>query len=88
MIKKKLIATWTVNKSFGITLHHTLAKMLIDNIVKPKWVVDHDGCLGLRILGVNLVYYKHPEPTVSFQGGWRYTEELEFGEVILTELRE
>lgn len=71
-----------VEKAMRTPIHQVAAKIFIKHAIRPKWIVDHDGCLGLRIFGVNLVYYKHPEPMVSFLGGWRTAEKREFGEVV------
>ena len=58
-------------------------KKFIYWMLKPRWIVDNDNCLGLRLcrLGLNLVYYKWPEPMISTDG-WRFAAKREFGETI------
>ena len=63
---------------------------MIDNILnfifcrvlRARWIKDSENCLGLRIAGVNLIYYKWPDPTVSVEPGWSFAEKREFGESI------
>ena len=66
------------------------------NVLRPRWIVNGIGEMGLRILGVNLYYYKWPEPLVyeRYPNGstgdsdaarrWRVAHKREFGETVQT----
>ncbi len=55
----------------------------IVNILKPRWIVTAEGDLGLRLLGINFIYYKWPEPMYSITE-WRYADKREFGESVIS----
>ena len=56
---------------------------LVSVILRPRWVVNlQEGDCGLRIWGVNLWYYKWPEPMIAPEAPWRYADKREFGEVV------
>lgn len=61
---------------------------LVDRLLQPTWVVltDNEGQeeVGIRILGVNFLYYKWPEALVADPGEykWRLPHKREFGESI------
>ena len=52
------------------------------NLLRARWIVGEENELGLRIMGVNLIYYKWPEPMMSESKEWRFAEKREFGETI------
>lgn len=56
-------------------------KRIIFWLLHPRWIVNDAGELGIRVLGVNLWYYKWPEPMLA-DYGWRYAEKREFGECV------
>ena len=60
-------------------------KKLLSKYLKKtsRWIVDEEGCLGIRVLGVNMFYYKWPEPLIC-KGNYRVINKREFGEVIQT----
>ncbi len=72
----------------------TLTEKFIKEFLGAKWTVSlpnplegncGGGELGLEIMGVNLQYYKWPEPMIVVrQNGydWRVADKREFGEVI------
>lgn len=50
-------------------------RMWLIRILNPKWVIDSDGDFGLRILGVNVIYYKRRrDPVITDDPGWRYVD--------------
>ena len=61
---------------------------------RPRWVVNEDGEMGIRIFGVNLWYYKWETPLIAWDwvrsegeekseyANWRYAEKREFDEVV------
>lgn len=55
---------------------------LIDQIMKPRWIVRNNE-LGFRIMGINFMYYKWPDPTPDFDT-YRIMNKREFGDVINT----
>ena len=64
------------------------------NIFKARWVSillndspDNKRDLGLRIMGVNLMYYKWPDPIVCDpkESTWRVMNKREFGKSIMAE---
>lgn len=63
-------------------------KWLFNKVLKPIWIINGDEELGLRILGTNLWYYKHPTPMIAetgcSKGTWKTTRKREFGEVVLS----
>lgn len=61
-------------------------KKLIFWLLKPRWIVEDDGSMGLRLcrLGLNLIYYKWPEPMIGTQP-YRFAEKREFGETVKSE---
>ena len=63
-----------------------MKKFIVERIMKARWIVNTDGELGIRICGINMWYYKWPEPMVAETGcdggSWRYADKREFGEVI------
>jgi len=55
---------------------------LIELILHPRWVVDDEGCLGLRIRpGINFIYHKWPDPVITYEK-LREIEKREFGESV------
>ena len=60
-------------------------KKFIFWLLRPRWIVEDDRSLGLRLcnLGLNLTYYKWPEPMIGSQP-YRFAEKREFGETIKT----
>lgn len=67
-----------------------MIKFIVDKIIKPVWIVGigegNHGELGIRILGINLWYYKWPEPmhvSNSYKPyAWKIADKREFGETI------
>lgn len=51
----------------------------ISKILRPRWIKSaRSEELGIRILGVNIYYYKRKEPVI-YAGPFRYVDEKEFG---------
>lgn len=59
---------------------------ILKRIARPQWVTITDDEdreeLAFRIFGVNFGYYKHPDPFVWTQPGWRPIRKREYGEAI------
>jgi hypothetical protein len=57
---------------------------LLFKIGNPYWIVNQDGEMGFRILGVNFWYYKWPDPMLDLEKEytWRIMEKREFGETV------
>lgn len=65
-----------------------LVKFFVDKVLRPRWVVCTDnGEMGLRVLGVNLWYYKWPEPMVAPSYPWKVAGKREFGETVKSQIR-
>ena len=70
-----------------------MKEFLVRKIMNPKWIVNSHGELGIRVFGINLWYYKWPEPMISEDGigepgsWWTYAEKREFGEVVKSIIR-
>ena len=63
----------------------------VDKILRPKWIVNEYGEMGIRILGVNCYYYKWDTPLIyEIHPGdnplpkWRIAYKREFGEAIIS----
>ena len=63
-----------------------LIEWFVIDVLRARWVVTdgngeecEDGEFGLRIAGVNLWYYKWPEPMIATSYKWRFAEKREFG---------
>lgn len=57
-------------------------RWFVEKVLKPRWIKSpNTEELGLRILGVNIYYYKRSEPIVEV-GSFRYVREKEFGHTI------
>ena len=56
-----------------------MLKKFIFWLLRPRWIVEDDRSLGLRLcnLGLNLTYYKWPEPIIGTQP-YRFAEKREF----------
>jgi hypothetical protein len=60
-------------------------KKFIEKVMKPRWIVNVNDELGIRILGINFWYYKWPDPIINGTdeyATWRIADKREFGEVI------
>ena len=54
-------------------------------VFRARWIVslgEDSGELGLRIMGVNLWYYKWEDPMIAYNRPWRFATKREFGEVV------
>lgn len=64
-------------------------KTIVETMLKPRWIINRTGELGIRVCGINMWYYKHDIPMIAECsddfGEWRVIEKREFGEVILSE---
>ena len=57
-------------------------RWFVEKILKPRWIKSTTTEeFGLRILGVNIYYYKRSVPIVGV-GHFRYVGEKEFGHTI------
>lgn len=59
-----------------------IVKWFVALVLLPRWIVNEYGELGLRIGGINLWYYKWPDPIIGGYKAWRVIEKREFGETI------
>ncbi len=59
-----------------------MLKWLIEKLLRPRWVVNEHGDLGLRVGGINFWYYKWPDPIIGGYKTWRVMDKREFGESI------
>lgn len=68
-----------------------MKKWIVENILKARWIVNGNGEMGIRVLGINMWYYKLPEPLIaqneigdppSEYDTWRIADKREFGEVV------
>ena len=63
---------------------------IIENVVKPIFIVNEIGELGIRVFGVNCYYYKRAEPLIyglgNMQPRWRPVFKREFGECVISKL--
>jgi len=58
-------------------------KKLLVWLLRPHWIVEEDGSMGLRLrtLRLNLVYYKWPDPLIGTLRH-RLAYKREFGETV------
>lgn len=56
--------------------------LIVEVILKPRWIANEDNELGLSIRGIQFYYYKWSDPTIKFHSKYRIMEKREFGEVI------
>lgn len=65
-------------------------RFVVEHIIRPRWVVNSDNEMGIRIFGVCCYYYKHSEPLI-YSGNdpespsWDFARKREFGEVVKSE---
>ena len=57
-------------------------KWLVEKVLRPRWIVNSEGDLGLRVGGINFWYYKWPDPIIGCYKVWRVMGKREFGESI------
>lgn len=59
------------------------------SVLRARWIIGSDNDLGLRIMGVNLYYYKSSKPIVSFdEVEYREVYNKEFGHSITPPAKE
>lgn len=63
-------------------MKNKLLNYIFINLLRSRWIAGEENELGLRIVGVNLIYYKWPEPIVSDSDKWRFAGKREFGEIV------
>lgn len=62
-----------------------MIKFFVEKIMKARWIVNSSGEMGIRVFGINLWYYKWPEPLVGQSDDspyWRVAEKREFDETV------
>lgn len=63
-----------------------MKEFFVRKVMKVRWIVNSSGEMGVRVFGINLWYYKWPEPMIAETGcdggTWRYAEKREFGETV------
>jgi len=63
-------------------------KWIVEKIVKPIFIVNEYGELGVRVFGVNCYYYKRETPlfygTHDNEPRWRHIFKREFGECVIS----
>lgn len=68
--------------------HTPLWSNFIAWLLRARWIVNSGGEMGIRVLGVNLFYYKYDTPIIyGAQGecsGWRPVFKREFGECVIS----
>lgn len=63
----------------------------VDRILRPRWIVNEYGEMGIRILGVNCYYYKYDTPMIyetdpfTHPPKWRVAYKREFGETVISQ---
>jgi len=58
-------------------------RWIVARLMRPVWIVSVEGELGLRILGLNLLYHGSSRPLIGLhEEYWREVGRAEFGEVI------
>jgi len=66
-----------------------MMRWFVEKVLRPRWIVNGGGELGLRILGVNVCYYKYDTPIYYDANGecgpWRYALKREFGECVISQ---
>ena len=65
----------------------SLIKLWVFWLLKPRWIVEDDGSMGLRLcrIRLNLIYYKWPEPMIG-EEPWQFAQKREFGETVKSQL--
>lgn len=67
---------------------HFILEWVVIKLLRTRWIVsigeEDTGELGIRIAGINLWYYKWPDPMVDTQRPFRNADKREFGEVVLS----
>lgn len=60
-------------------------QFFVTHILRAKWIVTAEdegpGELGIRVLGINLWYYKWTDPMLA-NYAWRRARKREFGDVV------
>lgn len=72
-------------KMYKLFKYKKLRDIFVEDILKSRWIVNNNGEFGIRILGLNLWYYKWNTPIISYRDEyklWRKIKKREFGEVI------
>lgn len=69
-----------------IMIRMTLREFIVNRVFRARWIVSGDGEMGIRILGINLWYFKWSDPIVGGEDAsyknWREAKKREFGEVV------
>jgi len=58
-----------------------IIKFFVEKIMRPTWIINSHEEMGIRVLGINLWYYKWPDPTIFNSGEykiWRIAAKREF----------
>lgn len=79
LFKYKKMVMWADETAF------LLKDIFVEDILQARWIINNNGELGIRILGLNLWYYKWNTPIISYKDeykSWRVIRKREFGEVI------
>lgn len=67
-----------------IKIRMSLREFIANHIFRARWIVNGDGDMGIRVLGINMWYFKWSDPVVSKEWSekWREAKKREFGEVV------
>jgi hypothetical protein len=67
-----------------------MKKFLIEKLMRPRWIVNNRGELGIRVLGINFWYYKRAVPMIALKKDkilWQEAVDREFGIVIKSQMK-
>ena len=62
-------------------MRYKFLEFFANRVLRARWIKDDEGCMGIRILGINMIYYKWPEPMIH-TGSWSFAGKREFGETV------
>jgi hypothetical protein len=73
-----------------------MLKWFVEKIVRPIWIVNEYGEMGIRIFGVNCYYYKWETPLIYINNPgvderipkWTIARKREFGECVISRYKE
>jgi len=59
-------------------------RFLIEKVLRVQWIINDMDEFGVRVLGINMYYYKWPTPILydTNKPSWRPIYKREFGEII------
>jgi hypothetical protein len=64
-----------------------MLNFFVNRIMHARWITNSSGEFGIRVFGINLWYYKYPDPLIGRSDDsdfWRVIHKREFGEVVFS----